>query len=200
MGWKVQYSKDQILLMWDHQTSQDSATAAAAAGTVGANKFDRKADNYGVGFRYNPTSIVSFQYWNKSRTDATNATAAFVSPFINAMATANQTTAGSAKDSGYGLVVKHDLGGSYMFHGQYAKANALKDAAGTEVADSGAKAYSLGVTKHMSKRTHFMASYHLTKNQAAAGYNMPGGNYTSFATVAQGTEIKAISLGMVHQF
>jgi predicted porin len=201
-GGKVVYTAGQYVAMWDFQQSQNAAATALVVGNTGAvatNSFDRKSNKFGVAFKYAPDSLVSLQYWTKSRTDNT-AGAAFVSPFSAGVAAANVTTAGDAKDSGYGFVVKHALSDGLTIHGQYGVAKRLKDGTGTEVADTGAKAYTLGLTKAVSKRTHFYAAYHKINNESAAAYNMAGGNYTSAGTLYQGSDIKMFALGMIHNF
>ena len=198
-GFKLMYTQGNIVGMIDHQNSSAAATSTSTAGvSVGANSFDRSAYKYGLGYKYNPTSIVALQYWTKKRTDNTNPTAAFASPFLLQAAGAQAVTAGNAKDSGYGVYVKHDLGGGMLVHAQYGKANNLKSDAG-DVADSGATAYTLGLTKALSKRTHIYTAYHAINNQVAAAYNMTGGNYAS-GTSSQGADIKMYSLGMIHNF
>ena len=198
-GGKLLYTAGQYVAMWDHQNSTSSpAIATTSAGGVGVNSFNRVANKVGVGFKYTPTSLVSLQYWAKSRTDVTLAGAAFVNPFSQGASAAAVTSAGDAKDSGYSLVVKHDLGGGLTAHGQYSKANNLSNN-GSEVANTGATAYSLGVTKALSKRTHVIGAYHAITNQSAAAYNMGGGNYTS-GTVRAGADIKMMAVGMIHNF
>lgn len=128
----------------------------------------------------------------------TLAGAAFVNPFSQGASAAAVTSAGDAKDTGYSLVVKHDLGGGLTAHGQYSKANNLSNN-GSEVANTGATAYSLGVTKALSKRTHVIGAYHAINNQSAAAYNMGGGNYTS-GTVRAGADVKMMAVGMIHNF
>jgi len=207
-GFKLLYTAGQLVGMVDYQASSDSAKTAAAAaiaanasapayaGVAGTNSFDRTAFKYGVGYKYSPTSLISLQMWNKKRTDVTTAGATYVSPFNVAVGSAN---AGDAKDSGYGIVVKHDLGGGWMAHGQYAKVGNIKGTSAGEQAGTGAKAYTLGATKSVSKRTHFYGALHSITNEANAAYNMTGGNYAS-ATSANGADIKMIALGMQHNF
>lgn len=202
-GGKLVYTAGQYVAMWDHQNSTSSAAVAVTTGNtgaVGASSFNRTANKFGLGFKYKPDSIVSLQYWAKSRTDRT-AGATYVTMFSAAAsgtAGANVTTAGDAKDSGYALVVKHDLGGGLTLHGQYTKANKIT-ASGVEQADTGATAYTLGLTKAVSKRTHFYGAYHMINNQANAAYNMTGGNYAS-GTSRNGADVKAMALGMIHNF
>jgi predicted porin len=200
-GFKLNYTQGQFVAMWDNQSSTAAAAVAqngaTTLGSVTTNSFDRKANKIGVGFKYMPDSIVTLQYWKKSRTDVTTPGGAFVSPFLITGAN-QQTTTGDAKDSGYGIVVKHALTGTLTAHAQYGKANKLKNDAGT-VDDSGATAYTLGLTQAMSKRTHFYTAYHKINNQGAAGYNMTGGNYAS-GTSRQGADVKMLAIGMIHNF
>jgi predicted porin len=178
-GLKAQYATGPWVLMLDQQSSKNAKTAGST--------FNRDATKVGLGFKYNPTSIVTFQTWNKERTDQTTPTAAF------------GATAGAAKDSGYAVVVKHDLGGGWMAHGQYAKANNIKGTTVGEQANTGATGITLGATKAMSKRTHVYGAYHKVTNQTAASYGMTGGNYAS-GTAAAGADTKMIALGMIHNF
>ena len=178
-GLKAQYSTGPWVLMLDQQSSKNAKTSG--------NTFNRDATKVGLGFKYNPTSIVTFQTWNKERKDQTAPTAAFAS------------TAGAAKDSGYAVVVKHDLGGGWIAHGQYAKANNIKGTTVGEQANTGATGITLGATKAMSKRTHVYGAYHKITNQTAAAYGMSGGNYAS-GTAAAGADTKMIALGMIHNF
>lgn len=197
-GFKLNYTSGQYFAMWDHQSSTASAVVTAAAGTLGANSFDRKANKVGVGFKYAPDSSVAVQYFEKTRRDVTNGAATLVGPFSTGVAT-SVTTAGDAKDSGYGVVVKHALGGGLTVHGQYSKANKVKGLDGTELADTGATGYTLGLTKAVSKRTHFYTAYHKINNEANAAYNMTGGNYAS-GTSRTGADVKVMALGMIHNF
>jgi predicted porin len=178
-GLKAMYSTGPWVLMLDQQSSKN---AKVSTGT-----FNRDATKVGLGFKYNPTSIVSFQTWNKERKDQTTPAAAFAA------------AAGAAKDSGYGIQVHHDLGGGWMAHAQYAKANNIKGTTVGEQANTGATGMTLGATKAMSKRTHVYGSYHKITNQSAATYGMGGGNYAS-GTAAAGADTKMIALGMIHNF
>ena len=202
-GGKLLYTAGQFVAMWDHQnstaaTSVSIAAATALTGAVGANSFDRTANKVGLGFKYAPDSLVSLQYWAKSRTDVTAPGTAYVTMFSAGAAAANVTSKGDAKDTGYSLVVKHNLGGGLTAHGQYSKANNIK-ASGVEQADTGANAYTLGLTKAFSKRTHVYGAYHKITNQANAAYNMTGGNYAS-GTSRTGADVKQFALGMIHNF
>ena len=201
-GGKLLYTAGQYVAMWDHQNSTAATSIAASTtantGSVGVNSFNRTANKFGLGFKYTPDSMVSLQYWSKSRTDVTSAGTAYVSMFSTGATAANVTSKGDAKDSGYALVVKHDLGGGLTLHGQYSKANNIK-ASGVEQTDTGATAYTVGLTKAVSKRTHFYGAYHMINNQANAAYNMTGGNYAS-GTSRTGADVKQMALGMIHNF
>jgi predicted porin len=180
-GLKAQYATGPWVLMLDQQSSKNAKISATS------NTFNRDATKVGLGFKYNPTSIVTFQTWNKERKDQTTPTAAFGS------------TAGAAKDSGYAVVVKHDLGGGWMAHAQYAKAGNIKGTSAGEQANTGAKGFTLGATKAFSKRTHVYGAYHKVTNESAATYGMGGGNYQS-GSAAAGADTKMIALGMIHNF
>ncbi len=193
-GFKLQYTAGQIVALIDQQSSDNSAAAAASATAVGARSFKRSAVKYGLGFKYNPTSIVSIQMWDKKRTDIADGTRAF-----NQTVLVNQTNEGNAKDSGYGIQVHHDLGGGWMAHAQWAKANNIKGTTTGEIANTGATGVTLGATKAFSKRTHVYGSYHKITNQSAAIYGMGGGNYAS-GTANAGADTKMIALGMIHNF
>jgi predicted porin len=199
-GFKVQYTTGPFVAMWDYQNSQHAVLAAGTA----TSDFDRSANKFGLAYKYNPTSLVSAQYWAKKRTD-NSGTAALTNVFgINptssaSYASTNTAITGSAKDTGYAFVAKHDLGGGLTLHGQYTKANSIKDGSGTEVANTGATAYTLGLTKAFSKRTHVYGAYHLITNESAAAYNMTGGSYQS-GTSNLGADVKMLALGMIHNF
>lgn len=177
-GAKLNYAMGQFVFMLDQQSSKSPFAASGSS-------FDRSATKVGVAYKYNATSLVSLQTWNKKRTDGTGA--------------AYSSTTGDAKDSGYGIVVKHDLGGNWMAHAQYGKANNIKGTSAGEIADSGATGYTLGLTKAFSKRTHVYTAYHNITNASAAAYNMVGGNYAS-GTSAAGADVKVLALGMIHNF
>jgi len=198
-GGKLVYTKDQIVGMFDYQTSHNSAIATATTGNT--NSFDRTANKLGLGYKYAGAaspSIVSAQMWNKKRTDLTSASAALV---LAGGATGTATTnTGTGSDSGYGFVVEHDLGANNMLIAQWGKANNMKDKDGATVTGSGSTAYTIGFRQALSKRTHWYTAYHTIKNDANVNYNMSGGNYSSAATVANGAEIKMIALGMQHDF
>ncbi len=178
-GLKAMYSKGPWVLMLDQQSSKNAKTSGST--------FNRDATKVGLGFKYTPTSIVTFQTWNKERKDQTTPAAAFAA------------AAGAAKDSGYGINVKHDLGGGWMAHAQYAKANNIKGTTVGEQANTGATGMTLGATKALSKRTHVYGAYHKITNQSAASYSMGGGNYQS-GTPAAGADTKMMALGMIHNF
>jgi predicted porin len=186
-GAKLVYSMGQFVFMLDQQSSKSAPTTATQT-----SSFDRSSTKVGVAYKYNATSSVSVQTWNKKRTDLTTPAGAFTSSSVGG-------GTGSGKDSGYAFVVKHDLGGGLMAHGQYSKANNIKDTSVGEIADSGATGYTLGLTKAVSKRTHFLASYHTITNNTAAVYGMSGGAYQSGSPSAGG-DTKIFALGMIHNF
>ena len=125
--------------------------------------------------------------WDKKRDDVTTPAAAF------------SATTGNAKDSGYGVVVHHDVGGGLMVHAQWGKANNIKGTTAGAQANTGATGVTLGATKALSKRTHLYGAYHKITNQSAAAYGMSGGNYQS-GTPAAGADTKMFALGIIHNF
>jgi hypothetical protein len=179
-GLKLNYAMGPMVFMLDQQSSENNYVTSGS-------QFKRDATKIGAGYKYNPTSIVSIQTWNKKRTDQTNAAAAYSS------------TAGNAKDSGYGINLNHDLSGGWMVHGQYSKADNIKGTTTGAIANTGATAYTLGATKSLSKRTHLLAAYHMIKNQENAAYGMSGGSYQS-GTPAAGADTKMMAVGMIHNF
>lgn len=179
-GLKLNYNVGKFVFMLDQQSSEYAAVSSGS-------QFERNATKVGAGFKYTPSSTVSIQTWNKDRKDLTTPTAAYSS------------TAGAAKDSGYGINVKHDLSGGWMVHGQYSKADNIKGTTTGAIANTGATAYTLGATKSLSKRTHLLAAYHSIKNQSAGTYGMTGGNYQS-GSAAAGGDTKIMAVGMIHNF
>jgi hypothetical protein len=200
-GGKLQYTQGAIIGMIDFQNSSNQLYLA---GTSAATNFDRSSTKYGLGYKYNAASLVSLQYWTKKRTDNAGTQATTNVFGINptgyaTYASGNTQQTGDASDTGWGLNVKHDLGNGLMVHGQWAKASNVKDYAGNAMADTGAVAYSLGLTKAFSKRTHLYTAYHTINNQNNAAYNMTGGSYNS-GTSNLGADVKMMSLGMIHNF
>lgn len=205
-GFKLAYTQGQIVGMIDYQTSHNSAgtgtTGVTGVSTGNTSSFDRSATKLGLGYKYAgaaSSSIVSAQMWNKKRTDLTAPTTANVT-LTGTGGILSTTNSGSGKDSGYGIVVEHDLGANRMVVAQWGKANNLKNVSGAEQDGTGATAYTIGFRQALSKRTHVYTAYHTIKNDANINYNMGGGNYTSAAVVGNGAQIKMFALGMQHDF
>ena len=177
-GFKLNYTQGALFGMIDYQ---NSSNAGSYSGTTGATTYtDRNATKYGIGYNYAPGSKVALQYWKKD---------------------SQGTAAGSAKlkDSGYGVTLNHDIGSNRLLVAQWGKAGKQNNSLTGDVADSGATAYTLGGIQRLSKRTHIYASYHKINNEAAAAYNMSGGNYAS-GTAAAGADVKMMAIGMIHNF
>jgi len=214
-GFKLNYDDGgKFIAMVDYQTSvtASSASSISPSGsstftTSGAvNSFDRSATRYSVGYKYAPDSIVSLQYWNKSRTDRTTGTAALAIPgWVSARAANTDTlNQGSGTDSGYIINLNHAVSPTVMAIVQYGRANNVTGAATAgnstaEIADSGATAYSLGGIYRLSKRTHVYGAMHQIQNGVAAAYGMSGGNYQS-GTNAYGSTVNMTALGLQHNF
>jgi len=191
-----------LIAMVDYQSSTSAADANTSTGT--ANAFDRTATRYSVGYKYAPESIVSLQYWNKSRTDKDAPTTTFTIPGFttsNSDSASSGTTrnAGSATDSGYIINLNHAVGSNMMAIAQYGRANNVFGANNAELADSGATAYSLGGIYRLSKRTHVYGAIHQIQNGVNAAYGMSGGNYQS-GTNSLGSTVNMTALGLQHNF
>ena len=65
-GGKLNYAMGQFVFMLDQQSSKSPFAASGSS-------FDRSATKVGVAYKYNATSLVSLQTWNKKRTDGTGA-------------------------------------------------------------------------------------------------------------------------------
>ena len=203
-GFKITYAINPTWeAMIDYQSSQNSTGSATAA------SFNRTATKYQLGWKYGKgESIASIQYWNKERVDNTAAntfslaTLTAVAANGGAPTTANNT--GSGKDSGYVFNINHDFGGGYVGVLQYGTAYNMQgvqtaNAAPTEIANSGATAYTVGGIMRLSKRTHAYAAYHSIMNGVNANYGMTGGNYGS-STPANGQHITTTAIGLQHWF
>jgi len=194
-GFKLNFDQGgRFLAAVDYQTSTNSGTTS----TANVSQFDRTATRYSLGFRYAADSMASFQYWNKERTDKTNA--------LNTLALNGITTSyssainrGSGKDSGYVLSLKHVVTPQITAFANYTIANNMFGPTGAEVADSGATAYTLGGTYRLSKRTHVYGAIHQIRNGIAAAYGMSGGNYQS-GTNGAGSTVNMTALGFQHNF
>ena len=219
-GFKLTYA---ITPTWeamiDYQSSQNTtptAAAAAPAGTQfggptlgGAASFNRTATKYQLGWKYaGGESIASVQYWNKERVDNTAANtfslASAVAVGANGGAGVASSNLGSGKDSGYVFNINHDFGGGYVAVLQYGQAYNMQGvqtvgAAPTEIANSGASAYTIGGIMRMSKRTHAYVAYNQVTNGANAQYQFSGGNYGS-SIGANGQQITTTALGLQHWF
>jgi len=201
-GFKLTYNSGALNLMVDYQsysktaavTNATFATAAnaIAATTTTANSFSGNATKYQVGYNLGGESIVSAQYWTKSRTDETLATAGFSNSAAG--------TAGNGTDSGWVVNYNHDFKNSFVGYAQYAKANNITGGStGAEITGTDAIGYTVGALKRFSKRTHVFASYHSIANGANINYNMTGGSYNS-GTAPNGSTVSMTALGMIHNF
>jgi hypothetical protein len=161
---------------------------AAGVSTQSRSSFSGNATKYQLGYALGGESIVSVQYWTKSRTDETSAT--------NAYAAAT----GNGSDSGWVVNYNHDFKNSYVAYAQYGKANNITGGPlGAEQVGTDATAYTVGALKRFSKRTHVYATYHTIANGANAAYNMTGGTYQS-GTAPNGSTVTMTALGMIHMF
>jgi len=203
-GFKITYAINPAWeAMVDYQSAQNTTGSATAA------SFNRTATKYQLGWKYGTgESIASIQYWNKERVDTTAANtfslANLTTVAANGGASTTANNTGSGKDSGYVFNINHDFGGGYVGVLQYGTAYNMQgvqtaNAAPTEIANSGATAYTVGGIMRLSKRTHAYAAYHSIQNGVNANYGMTGGNYGS-STVANGQQITTTAIGLQHWF
>jgi predicted porin len=193
-GFKLNFDQGgRFLAAVDYQNSTNSG---ATVGTV--SSFDRTATRYSLGFRYAAGSMASFQYWNKERTDKSNASNGLALPGITTNNTSTTNT-GSGKDSGYVLSLKHVVTPQVTAFANYTVANNMFGPTGAEVSDSGAVAYTLGGTYRLSKRSHVYGAMHQIRNGIGAAYGMSGGNYQS-GTNGAGSTVNVTALGLQHNF
>jgi hypothetical protein len=184
---------------WVGQFDQLSLTNIYST-TTGVSTFDKSAMRLGAGYKYAAGSIVSLTYYAGERTDKTNAANAFRQAFDNSNATTNTTNTGSAKNSGYYVNLNHDFGNNFTAVALYGRQNNLQTGqSGSEYADSGATAYTLGGTYRLSKRTHLYGAMHSIKNDANSNINMSAGGQSS-GTITNGATVNLTALGLIHNF
>jgi len=172
-GFKVNFSDGPLFAMWDNQSSKAAGSAAA---TPNDRELNRSANKIGAGYRFGPTT-VALQWADKSRTVV--------------------STGLKREDTSYALLAQHSMGAT-MLHFGYAVMPNYKER-GATVVDTGANAYTLGVTYNLSKRTHLYGSYHNIDNKAAGLVNMAGGGYQG-GTPAAGADTTAYGVGIIHNF
>jgi len=201
-GFKLNYNSGPLNLMVDYQSYTKTATVTSvpfqtAANTIAAtsvitNSFSGNATKYQVGYALGGESIVSAQYWTKSRTDETAPTAAF--------SNASTSRTGAGTDSGWVVNYNHDFKNSFVGYVQYGRANNITGGPNaTEQVGTDATAYTVGALKRFSKRTHIYGTYHNITNGANINYGMSGGSYGS-ASPGNGQQITITALGMIHNF
>ena len=106
---------------------------------------------------------------------------------------------GSRKQSGNGINLVHNLGGGLTAYARMAKFGKAKDYAGADVANSGAKAYMVGIRKDLSKRTGVYAWTGKITNESANAVNFSGGSYAS-GNSPVGADPKVTAIGIMHNF
>jgi len=190
-GLKLQYSQGAHIAMLDIQNGTSVYNSLTSASSV----FDKSASKFGYGYRFGNkdmngvSSIVSFQYWTKSRTDKTTPAGTYAS------------ATGSASDNGYGLNALYNVDSRIGLYAQYAMSNNITGTSVGEQPDSGATGYTLGATYRFSKRTHVYTAYHQINNGRIATYTLAGGNYASNGSSSSaGSQVNAMALGFIHTF
>lgn len=149
---------------------------AAYANVKGATtNTDRHASKIGGSYTFGGTTTLALIWENLSR-DASN------------------TTARVDHNAWYGAL-SHDMGNN-TFKLAYAKAGDDNN-----VANSGAKQWSVGLSHHLSKRSQLYVLYTNLDNETAAQYNLgPSGSSGEYDTTADGLDPRAWAVGMKHSF
>jgi len=178
----------------------NAVTTTLGAPTNDATITGRKL---GLAWKYAPTSKAVF-YTGTFQTEFTTAANNNTAP-LNIVANTGAASSsvylnGFRKQSFNALMVQHDLGGGNTVVAQYVKQGNVKDYLGADVADTGSKAYMVGVRKDLSKRTSVSASYNIIDNEAKNNMQNTGGGQSSSNTVGAGAKVTINGVGIQHNF
>jgi predicted porin len=170
------------------------------APTLNSNITGRKL---GLAWKYAPGSKAVF-YTGTFSTEFTTASYNNTAPLVvvsnSGTATSTVYSTGYRKQSFNALMVQHALAGGYTVVGQYVTQGNAKDYAGADVADSGSKAYMVGIRKDLSKRTSISASYNIIDNEAKNNMQNTGGGQSSSNTIGFGSKVTIFGAGIQHNF
>jgi predicted porin len=97
------------------------------------------------------------------------------------------------------LGVQHRMG-AWEFHGVYVNQGNVKQFDGTEMADSGSKAYTLGARYELSKRTAVTVAMTEIKNGINNNMNNTGGGQSSVAAIGYGAKLSQNGVSIQHNF
>jgi len=181
-------------------TDGSTTTYTAGAPTANATITGRKL---GLAWKYAPGSKVVF-YTGTFSTEFTTASYNNTAPLVVVANTGSASSSvyskGYRKQSFNALMVQHALTGGYTVVGQYVTQGNAKDYAGADVADSGSKAYMVGMRKDLSKRTSVSVSYNIIDNEAKNNMQNTGGGQSSSNTIGFGSKVTIFGAGIQHNF
>ena len=195
-GFKINYNMGPYVAQLDTATAKNAGNAAANANDASnAGNFDAKSTKWGIGYKYAQGSIISLSLFEHERTYNLAASNTAAPNIVNVVGTAT----GSRKQSGNGINLVHNLGDGLTAYAQMAKFGKATNSAGADVANSGAKAYMVGIRKDLSKRTGVYAWTGKITNESANAVNWNGGSYAS-GNSAAGADPKVTAIGIMHNF
>jgi predicted porin len=181
-------------------TNGTSTTYTLGAPTDNATITGRKL---GLAWKYATDSKLVF-YTGTFQTEFTTAGENNKAPLNivsnTGAATSSVYTSGFRKQSFNALMVQHKLNGSDTLVAQYVTQGKVKDYTGADVADTGSKAYMIGLRKDLSKRTSVSASYNVIDNEAKNNMQNTGGGQSSSNTVGAGAKVVIYGVGIQHNF
>jgi len=196
-GFKLNWNNGNWAGMIDYSATRFGGNAGGATVNNAANagNFDQSSTKYALGYKYATGSIISYTMWNHSR-DYNLAASNIAAPtLINVAGGAT----GSRAQTGSGFNLVHNFGNEIYGYGQYAVMNRAENAAGAEVAQTGATGTLIGIRKNLSKRTGIYAFYATVKNEQANAINFANGSYAS-GNSAAGADPKVTAIGIQHLF
>jgi predicted porin len=170
--------------------------------TTTANDSSLTGSKLGLAYTYAQGSKAYFIHseFKQEFVDAAANNAAVVGPIYGLPATLTSPVAsGYRKQSNNLLGVQHRIG-AWELHAAYAKQGNVKQYDGTELADSGSKAYTLGARYELSKRTALTVATTQIKNDKNNNINNSGGGQSSAAAIGYGSKLNQMGASIQHNF
>ena len=189
-GFTARYITGPFSVQYDYAVNKNSFNDLAVAGNTNTT-----GNKIGLAYVYAPGSKVYFAnsvFTREYTLAATNATALSVSA-------AGALVGGYRKQGNNQIGVQHRMG-DLELHAQYVTQGNVKGYGGQNLADSGSKAYALGVRYELSKRTALTGSYNVITNGAANNINISGGGQSAVAALTAGADLKVLRASIQHVF
>lgn len=185
-GWgaNLKYRMGGLYLQLDHAVNKNKGNVSGVSDT---------GDKLGVSYGYMPNSRAAFIYQrlkNKSVAAAAGTVSVAGDTLTNNM---------------MGVNLEHGIGPLSLYAGYFRGGEVKGGTGATGSAGTKSTAYHVGAKHHFSKRTGVYASYNVIKNEANAFADLTGGGYTSGGAVgipvaSSGADVKAIGVGIMHNF